>query len=82
MGDSPMVIVWPTRDEDGYFDEVILSQRKAPYQTMPTPDKNPPLTAELLLSNMSVRPTSPIRFLLPSLPDSCFPYSSTRRNLR
>ncbi|KAH9025299.1 hypothetical protein EDB85DRAFT_1983785, partial [Lactarius pseudohatsudake] len=54
MADSPMVIVWPSRDVDGAFGSVTLSQRKLPYETMPTPDPNPPLAAKLSLSDTSV----------------------------
>ena len=54
MGDSPMVVVWPSRDADGIYDTVTLSQRKAPYETMPKPDPNPPFAAQLDLSNTSV----------------------------
>ncbi|KAF8269294.1 hypothetical protein EI94DRAFT_1725760 [Lactarius quietus] len=55
MADSPMVVVWPTRDESGAFD-VTLSQRKAPYETMPKPDPNPPFIAELALSHTGAPP--------------------------
>jgi hypothetical protein len=54
MADSPMVIVWPSRDADGRFD-VMLSQRKAPYETMPKPDPNPPFVADLALTHTTVR---------------------------
>ncbi|KAH9020866.1 hypothetical protein EDB85DRAFT_2002573 [Lactarius pseudohatsudake] len=54
MADSPMVIVWPSRDVDGAFGSVTFSQRKLPYETMPTPDPNPPLAAKLSLSDTSV----------------------------
>ena len=67
MRDSAMVIMWPTRyavDDDGSYASVTLSQRKAPYETMPTPDPDPPFTASLELSETSVR----FSFLPPSLP--------------
>ncbi|KAH9023570.1 hypothetical protein EDB83DRAFT_2527304 [Lactarius deliciosus] len=54
MADSPMVIVWPSHDADGALDSVTLSQRKSPYETMPTPDPKPPFAAKLSLSNTSV----------------------------
>ncbi|KAH9024755.1 hypothetical protein EDB85DRAFT_1986474 [Lactarius pseudohatsudake] len=54
MADSPMVIVWPSRDVDSAFGSVTLSQCKLPYETMPTPDPNPPLAAKLSLSHTSV----------------------------
>jgi hypothetical protein len=57
MGDSAMVIMWPSRDaEDGEYSSVTLSQRKAPYETMPLPDPDPPFLAELDVSATSVRP--------------------------
>ena len=55
MRDSAMVIMWPTRDEDGSYGSVTLSQRKAPYETMPTLDPDPPFIAALELSETSVR---------------------------
>jgi len=57
MGDSAMVIMWPSHDADNgsYTSPVTLSQRKAPYETMPTPDPNPPFIAALDNSNTSVR---------------------------
>lgn len=55
MGDSAMVIMWPTRDEDGSYASVTLSQRKAPFETMPTLDPDPPFLATLDLSETSVR---------------------------
>ncbi|KAH9170948.1 hypothetical protein EDB89DRAFT_1975460 [Lactarius sanguifluus] len=54
MADSPMVIVWPSHDADGVVDSVTLSQRKSPYETMPTPDPKPPFAAKLSLSDTSV----------------------------
>ncbi|KAI9437548.1 hypothetical protein H4582DRAFT_2077133 [Lactarius indigo] len=54
MADSSMVVVWPSRGTDGDYDSVTLSQLKSPYETMPTPDPNPPFAAELSLSNTSV----------------------------
>ncbi|KAI9453784.1 hypothetical protein BJY52DRAFT_1287482 [Lactarius psammicola] len=61
MADSPMVVVWPSRGPDGAFDSVTLSQRKAPYETMPTPDPDPPFVAKLSLSlsDTSVTSTHP-----------------------
>ncbi len=55
MRDSAMVIMWPTRDADGSYASVTLSQRKAPYETMPTHDPNPPFIATLDISETSVR---------------------------
>ncbi|KAH9017323.1 hypothetical protein EDB85DRAFT_2294901 [Lactarius pseudohatsudake] len=40
-----MVVVWPSRGADGEYNSVALSQRKAPYEVMPTPDphlRSPP----------------------------------------
>jgi hypothetical protein len=55
MSDSAMVIMWPSdADADGSYASVTLSQRKAPYETMPTPDPNPPFVATLELSEISV----------------------------
>lgn len=62
MGDSPMVVVWPSRDANGAFD-VTLSQRKAPYETMPKPDRKPPFVANLALSHTTVR-RSPTLFFV------------------
>ncbi|KAI0314226.1 hypothetical protein OF83DRAFT_463876 [Amylostereum chailletii] len=42
MADSSMVIMWPTRNGS-----VTLSQRKAPYETEPKLDPNPPRIATL-----------------------------------
>ena len=59
MSDSPMVIMWPSRDDadpDGHYASVTLSQRKAPYETMPTPDPDPPFVATLELAETSVCP--------------------------
>jgi hypothetical protein len=58
MGDSAMVIMWPSRDaeaEDDSYASVTLSQRKAPYETMPLPDPDPPFVAALDLASTSVR---------------------------
>lgn len=60
MRDSAMVIMWPTRDsdavsDDGSYASVTLSQRKAPFETMPTLDPDPPFIATLELSETSVR---------------------------
>jgi len=55
MRDSAMVIMWPsTRDADGSYTSVTLSQRKAPYETMPTLDPDPPFIATLDVSETSV----------------------------
>jgi hypothetical protein len=50
-----MVIMWPSRGEDGAVSTVTLSQRKAPFETMPRPDPHPPFEAALELSGTSVR---------------------------
>jgi len=55
MGDSPMVVVWPSRGAEGKYTPVALSQRKAPYEVMPTPDPHPPFAARLLLTDTWVR---------------------------
>lgn len=55
MGDSAMVVVWPSRDADGNYTSVTLSQRKAPYEIMPTLDPDPPFIAMLSLADTSVR---------------------------
>ncbi len=56
MCDSAMVIMWPTRDAtDDSYASVTLSQRKAPYETMPTLDSDPPFNATLDISETSVR---------------------------
>jgi hypothetical protein len=55
MGGSPMVIMWPSRDEDGSYSSVTLSQRKAPFEVMPEPDPDPPFTATLYMEGTSVR---------------------------
>jgi len=56
MADSAMVIMWPSRDADNgsYTSPVTLSQRKAPYETMPKPDPDPPFIAALDPSTTSV----------------------------
>lgn len=41
MANTPMVIMWINNNQ------VILSQRKAPTEEMPTVDANPPRTATL-----------------------------------
>ncbi|KAH8993378.1 hypothetical protein EDB92DRAFT_1944530 [Lactarius akahatsu] len=51
MGDSPMVVVWPSRGPDGEYNSVALLQRKAPYEVMPTPDPHPPFTAKLSITD-------------------------------
>ena len=55
MRGSPMVIMWPSRNEDGSYGSVTLSQRKAPFEVMPKPDPNPPFTATLDMEGTSVR---------------------------
>ena len=50
MAGTPMVIMWPNSDGT-----VTLSQRKAPYETQPTLDSNPPRVATLSKSLTSVR---------------------------
>ena len=73
MGDSAMVIMWPSRDaEDGEYSSVTLSQRKAPYETMPLPDPDPPFLAELDVSATSVRPFSSPTFARPWVPMHAF----------
>lgn len=59
MGDSPMVVVWPSRGADGNYDSVTLSQRKAPYETMPTPDPHPPFIARISHTDTWVRTRLP-----------------------
>jgi hypothetical protein len=64
MADSAMVIMWPSRDDvdadvNGSNSSVTLSQRRAPYETMPTPDPDPPFVATLELAQTSVRPPPP-----------------------
>ena len=54
MGDSAMVVVWPSRDADGNYTSATLSQRKAPYEIMPTPDPDPPFIAMLSVADTSV----------------------------
>ncbi|KAF8269293.1 hypothetical protein EI94DRAFT_1725757, partial [Lactarius quietus] len=51
MADSPMVVVWPSRGEDGNYNSVTLSQRKAPYEVMPKPDPHPPFVAKVSYIN-------------------------------
>ncbi|KAN0138267.1 hypothetical protein V8E53_003730 [Lactarius tabidus] len=70
MGDSAMVVVWPTRDADGNYSSVTLSQRKAPYETMPLPDLDPPFIAMLSLADTSVSAENPqIAFTRPAPED-------------
>ncbi|KAI0275617.1 hypothetical protein BGY98DRAFT_45327 [Russula aff. rugulosa BPL654] len=70
MRDSAMVIMWPTRDEEGSYASVTLSQRKAPYETMPTLDPDPPFIATLELSQTSVTGDNPqMAFTRPAPPD-------------
>ncbi|KAH9957987.1 hypothetical protein BJV74DRAFT_873365 [Russula compacta] len=55
MAHTPMVIMWPSRDgEDGSYGSVTLSQRTAPYETMPTLDTDPPFNATLDISITTV----------------------------
>ncbi|KAI0047913.1 hypothetical protein FA95DRAFT_1572206 [Auriscalpium vulgare] len=66
MNDSPMVIMWPW--DNG---SVTLSQRTAPYETMPTPDKSPAFNASLSLSATKVSSAaSQMAFTRPLGPDS------------
>ena len=58
MANSPMVVVWPSRGADGNYNSVTLSQRKAPYETMPKPDPHPPFTARLSKIDTWVRLTT------------------------
>ncbi|KAH9014671.1 hypothetical protein EDB85DRAFT_2157284 [Lactarius pseudohatsudake] len=70
MGDSPMVIVWPPRGADGEYNSVALSQRKAPYEVMPTPDPHPPFTAKLSITDPYVTVENPqIAFTRNAPPD-------------
>ena len=85
MGDSPMVIVWPSRDADGAFG-ATLSQRKVPYETMPKPDPKPPFVANLALSHTTVRLLTVFSrvsliffFVLCRSPKSTFRYRSPER---
>ncbi|KAH9025289.1 hypothetical protein EDB85DRAFT_234038 [Lactarius pseudohatsudake] len=59
MGDSPMVVVWPSRGADGEYDSVALLQRKALYEIMPTPDPHPPFAAKLSLTDTYVTVQNP-----------------------
>ena len=59
MGDSPMVVVWASGGASGIYDSVTLSQRKAPYEIMPTPDPDPPFIAKLSLTETWVRASPP-----------------------
>lgn len=49
MAGTPMVIMWPNGND------VVLSQRKAPREVMPTVDPNPPRIATIDKSLTSVR---------------------------
>ncbi|KAH8993431.1 hypothetical protein EDB92DRAFT_2113761 [Lactarius akahatsu] len=70
MGDSPMVVVWPSRGADGEYSSVALSQRKAPYEVMPTPDPHPPFTAKLSITDTYVTVENPqIAFTRNAPPD-------------
>ncbi|KAI9437539.1 hypothetical protein H4582DRAFT_281111 [Lactarius indigo] len=70
MGDSPMVVMWPSRGADGEYNSVALSQRKAPYEVMPTPDPHPPFVAKLSLTDTYVTVENPqIAFTRNAPPD-------------
>ncbi|KAG6900546.1 hypothetical protein C0993_009123 [Termitomyces sp. T159_Od127] len=49
MANTPMVIMWPNGND------VVLSQRKAPREVMPTVDPSPPRIATIDKSLTSVR---------------------------
>jgi hypothetical protein len=69
-----MVIMWPSGspDADGSYASVTLSQRKAPYETMPLPDPSPPFVAALELSGTSVRlPCRRLTFFLSGSDAGC-----------
>ncbi|KAH8997051.1 hypothetical protein EDB83DRAFT_2534312 [Lactarius deliciosus] len=53
MGDSPMVVVWPSRGADGEYNSVALLQRKV-YEVMPMLDPHPPFAAKLSLTDTHV----------------------------
>ncbi|KAH8993438.1 hypothetical protein EDB92DRAFT_2113767 [Lactarius akahatsu] len=55
IGDSPMVVVWPSRGADSKYISVALSQRKAPYEVMPAPDPYLPFTAKLSITDTYMR---------------------------
>ncbi|KAH9024846.1 hypothetical protein EDB84DRAFT_424357 [Lactarius hengduanensis] len=59
MGDSPMVVVWPSRGAEGEYHSVALLQRKALYEVMPTPDPHPPFAAKLSLTDTYVTVQNP-----------------------
>ncbi|KAH9026688.1 hypothetical protein EDB83DRAFT_2319748 [Lactarius deliciosus] len=59
MGDSPMVVVWPSRGADGEYNSVALLQLKALYEVMPTPDPHPPFAAKLSLTDTYVTMENP-----------------------
>ncbi|KAH9020858.1 hypothetical protein EDB85DRAFT_2152802 [Lactarius pseudohatsudake] len=59
IGDSPMVVVWPSRGADGEYDSVALLQRKALYEIMTTPDPHPPFAAKLSLTDTYVTMENP-----------------------
>ncbi|KAH9026571.1 hypothetical protein EDB84DRAFT_339956 [Lactarius hengduanensis] len=59
MGDSPMVVGWPSRGADGEYNSVALSQCKAPYEVMPTPDRHPPFTAKFSITDTYVTVENP-----------------------
>jgi len=71
MGNSTMVITWPSHDaeaEDDSYVSVMLSQCKAPYEMMPLPDPDPPFVAALDLASTSVRV---LPLMLQCLPPFC-----------
>ncbi|KAH9026555.1 hypothetical protein EDB84DRAFT_337799 [Lactarius hengduanensis] len=59
MGDSPMAVVWPSCGADGEYNSVALSQRKAPYEVMPTSDPHPPFAAKLSITDTHVTAENP-----------------------
>ncbi|KAI0267059.1 hypothetical protein BC834DRAFT_93457 [Gloeopeniophorella convolvens] len=70
MGDSPMVVMWPSRGADGEYNSVTLSQRSAPYETMPKVDPAPPFKATLSVADTLVSGDQPqIAFTRPASPD-------------
>ncbi len=60
---DPMVM-WPTRNADGSYASVTLSQRKASYETVPTLNLDPPFITTLDLSETSVRSSLILSFKL------------------
>ncbi|KAH9026697.1 hypothetical protein EDB83DRAFT_2678792 [Lactarius deliciosus] len=59
MGDSPMVVVWPSHSADGEYNSVALLQCKVLYEVMPTPDPHPPFAAKLSLTDTDVTVENP-----------------------